>query len=241
MNEQASDIKTESLDSIPQPSTAGVALRILASIISVLFHPLLIPTYMLALLIIVNPYLFGVNNIIDRTSQLILLQIFLSTFFIPLIAISMLRTTGLISSFSLQKSKERIGPYIITGVFYLWMFRNFYGNSQMPTAYTVFMLGATIALFMAFFINIFSKISVHTVGMGSLLGMVIITVWLFSYDTFTLGNWNLTMNMILVMTVLIAGLVGTARQILHTYAPVDLYGGYLVGLLAQFIALRFIF
>ncbi|MBK7873054.1 MAG: hypothetical protein IPJ74_21470 [Saprospiraceae bacterium] len=199
------------------------------------------PTYMLALLIIVNPYLFGVNSVSDRISQLILLRIFLSTFFIPLIAISMLRTTGLVSSFSLQNSKERIGPYIITGVFYLWMFRNFYGNSQMPTAYTVFMLGATIALFMAFFINIFSKISVHTVGMGSLLGMVIITVWLFSYDTFTLGNWNLTMNMILVITVLIAGLVGTARQILHTYAPVDLYGGYLVGLLAQFIALRFIF
>ncbi len=224
-----------------QTSVFQVALQIVARIISVVFHPLLMPTYMLILLIIVNPYLFGVSKIDDPISRLLLLRIFLSTFFIPLIAITMLRATGLISSFAMQDSKQRIGPYIIMGIFYLWMFRNFYGNSQMPTAYTTFMLGATIALFMAFFINIFSKISVHTVGMGSLLGMVIITMLLFSYDTFTLGNWNLTMNTVLIVTVLLAGLVGTARQILYSYQPMDLYGGYFVGFLAQFIALRFIF
>ncbi|HMO38486.1 MAG TPA: hypothetical protein PKC76_00550 [Saprospiraceae bacterium] len=217
------------------------SLRLVARLVSALFNPLLMPTYLLALLIIVNPYIFGVNGLGDSLSKLLMLRVFLSTFFIPLVAIVMLRATGLLQSFELRDSQERIAPYIITGVFYLWMFRNFYSNSQIPTAYTTFMLGITIALFMTFFINIFSRISAHTVGMGALVGMVLITMLLFSYDTFIFGNRYLTMSTLLIAVLLLAGLVGTARQILYPYTPMDLYGGYFVGFLAQFIALRFIF
>ena len=47
------------------------------------------------------------------------------------------------------------------------------------------MLGATIALFIAFFINIFSKISAHAVGMGGLVAMVLISIISFSHGAFT--------------------------------------------------------
>jgi hypothetical protein len=238
--EQVTDINSQATLDAKLPPWE-VALRIVARIVSFLFHPLLIPTYMLMLLLVVNPYIFGVNSLGDELSRLLLLRIFLSTFLIPMVAITMLRTTGLIGSLDMQDKKERIGPYIITGVFYLWMTRNFIGSELVPTAYTTFMLGATIALFLAFFINVFSKISAHTVGMGTLLGMVVITMFLFSYDTFAVAGWNLNMNIVLIVAVLLAGLVGTARQILHPYHPNDLYGGYLVGLFSQIIALRFIF
>lgn len=224
-----------------QTSTLTIIARIIARILSAIFHPLLMPTYMLGLLLVVNPYLFGVSGLTDKISMQLLLQVFLSTFFIPMVAIFMLKFTGLVKSFDMLEPTERIGPYIITGIFYLWMFRNFVENTQIPTAYTAFMLGCTIALFLAFFINIFSRISVHTVGMGSLVGMVLITMWQFSYDTFSLGKWNLNMSIILIITILIAGLIGTVRQFLHRYEWTDIYGGYLVGVFAQFIALRFLF
>lgn len=239
--EQVSDIQPPATSLEERLPVWEVALRVVARIVSFLFNPLLIPTYMLVVLIAVNPYIFGVNSLGDELSRLLLLRIFLSTFLIPMVAITMLRTTGLISSLDMQDKKERIGPYIITGVFYLWMARNFIGSEAVPTAYTVFMLGATIALFLAFFINVFSKISAHTVGMGALVGMVIITMFMFSYDSFIVAGWNLNMNIVLIAAVLLAGLVGTARQILHPYHPNDLYGGYLVGFLSQIIALRFIF
>ena len=220
-------------------------LRLLAQIISFIFHPLLIVTYMLALLLLVNPYLFGVSSIGDKASKLLLLQIFLSTFFIPGVAVVMLRFTGMIQSFQMETKQERIGPYIITGLFYLWMFRNFLDNPSIPTAFTSFLLGATIGLFFAFFINIFSKISAHAVGVGGLLGMVVITMLLFSYDTFTImmaqGTLEVSMSTILLMAILIAGLVGTARLALQAHEPMDLYGGYLVGFASQFLALRFLF
>lgn len=234
MNDQTTELKSE-------PSTFTVLVKVLARIISAIFHPLLMPTYMLTLLVVVNPYLFGVSGLGDFQSRVLLLQIFLSTFFIPIIAISMLKLTGLVQSYELLDRRERIGPYIITGIFYMWMFRNFVTNPQIPTAYTTFILGCTIALFLAFFINIFSRISAHTVGMGALVGMVLITLWQFSYDTFLLGNWELNLKPILILTILLAGLVGTARLTLHKYEIADLYGGYIIGLFAQFIALRFLF
>lgn len=201
---------------------------------------------MLILLLLVNPYLFGVSNIGEQPSKLLILQVFLSTFFIPGFAVAMLRFTGLIKSMEMRDKHERIGPYIITGVFYLWMFKNFESNTQIPTAFASFMLGATISLFLAFLINIFSKISIHAVGMGGLLGMVVITMLLFSYDTFTinstiLGIVEINMVTVLLLTILIAGAVGTARLLLSAHEPMDLYGGYLVGFAAQFLALRFLF
>ena len=220
-------------------------LRMLARIISILFHPLLIVTYMLVLLLLINPYLFGVSRVGDQANKLLILQVFLSTFFIPAFAVAMLRFMGMIESMEMKTRQERIGPYIITGIFYLWMFRNFLDNSQIPTAFTSFMLGATIGLFLAFFINIFTKISAHAVGMGGLLGMVVITLLLFSYDTFSMnlpfGVFEVSMSAVLAIAVLLAGLVGTARLLLQAHEPMDLYGGYLVGFSAQFIALRILF
>lgn len=221
-------------------------LKPVAQVISILFHPLLIVTYMLVLLLLINPYLFGVYSIGDEFSRVLILQVFLSTFFIPGFAVAMLRFTGLISSLELKTKQERIGPYVITGMFYIWMFRNFLGNAQVPTAFSAFLLGAAIGLFIAFFINIFSKISAHAVGMGGLLGMVIITLLLFSHDTFlinlgSIGAYEVSMYWVLMLTVLLAGLVGTARLILQAHEPTDLYGGYLVGFVSQFIALRFMF
>ena len=43
-------------------------MRYAAQIISIIFHPLLVLTYMLILLLLVNPYLFGVNNLSDKES-----------------------------------------------------------------------------------------------------------------------------------------------------------------------------
>ena len=233
-------------------------LRMLAQLISFIFHPLLMLTYMLVLLLLVNPYLFGVNSLGDEASKLLVIQIFLYTFFIPALSLLLFRALGLVKSLELKDRQERIGPYILTGMLYTWIFINLQNSSEMnagdgshfvlqiPTAYTTFVLGATIGLFISLFIYIFSKISAHAVGMGGLLGMVVLTMLWFSYDTFTvsstiLGTFQVHMSTVLIVTILLAGLVGTARLVLQAHEPMDLFGGYLVGLISQFLALRFIF
>ncbi len=216
----------------------------LAQIISFVFHPLLVPTYMLIILMLINPYAFSVSSIGDQFSKLLIIQLFMFTFFIPAFSVVMLRLLDLVKSLELKEKEERIGPYIIAGVFYLWTFRNFLGDSQMPRLYVSFLLGATIALFLAFLINIFSKISAHTVGMGGLIGMVLLTMMQYrGYHSFILnstifGTVEIGMLALLFMVILLAGVVGTCRLLLGAHEQQDLYGGYLVGFAAQFIAFR---
>lgn len=221
-------------------------IRSLAQIVSLVFHPLLIVTYMLVTLLIINPYLFGVNSISDPLSKELILRVFLSTFFIPAFSVAMLRFLGLIDSIEMKTKEERIGPYIITGVFYLWMFRNFLDNSNIPTIFTSLMLGSVIGLFIAFFFNIFTKISAHAVGMGGLMATAVIAMLLFRYDTFVisstiLGTFEMSMVSLLMIFIFFAGVVGTARLILAAHVPRELYSGYIVGFCTQFLALRFLF
>lgn len=229
----------------------------IAQVISFVFHPLLMLTYMLVLLLLVNPYLFGVNSVGEKASKVLIIQVFLYTFFIPAVAVVVFRALGFVRSIELKDRQDRIGPYILTGIFYLWLFFNFYNSRevntgqlnfvlQVPTAYTSFVLGGTLALFIAFFINNFSKISAHAVGMGGLIAMVVITMRLFSYDRFTidstiLGTFQVSMVAVLMVVIVLAGLVGTARLLLQSHDLKDLAGGYLVGFAAQVIALRLIF
>lgn len=197
---------------------------------------------MLVILLLVNPYIFGVNSI--RSSTPLILMIFLSTFFIPFVAISMMRVLGLISSFEMKNRYERIGPYIITGILYLWIFRNVLENPNIPYPYKVFVLGATIGLFIAFFINLFSKISMHAVGMGGLVGMLILTVSFYSYPSFIMSlgahSFELKTYYLLMLAIIFSGIVGTSRLFLDAHEIDDLYGGFLVGIGTQFLALPFL-
>jgi hypothetical protein len=217
-------------------------MHIAARVISIALHPLLMLTYMLVMLLLVNPYSFGVHSIADQQARVLLARVFLSSFFIPAIAVLMLHFTGLLRSLEMPDKEDRIGPYIITGVFYLWLFRNFLDNSQIPAVFVSFTLGATIALFLAFFINIFSKISIHALGMGGLVGVTVLIMAVFpGYGFLSMdGGRQIDIRIVLITGILLSGITGTARLYLRAHEPIDLWGGYLIGFAAQFIAARFI-
>lgn len=216
-------------------------MKIIAHFISVLFHPLFVICYGLLILLCVNPFLFSVQDPKDRV--LLVLSIFMLSVFFPIFAILMMRFVGLLKSLEMNETKERIGPLVVTGVFYLWLFVNIKRHSVVPEVFCAFVLGATIALFVAFFINNFSKISLHTVGMGGLMMMAIIIQYLFGYDYVflslgALGSYQIAFFVILILIIVIGGLVGTSRMILGRHGRSDIWGGYVVGILSQIIAFR---
>lgn len=211
-----------------------------AQFISWLFHPLLMLTYMITLLMIINPYSFGVNQVGEGRSGLLLIYVFLQASLIPGIIISMMKTLGLTPNINLGDRTSRILPFIATGLLYLWLYINFKHLPDVPIAFQSAILGTIIALFTAFMLNIFSKISLHTVGMGSLVGMVLVTILLFNYSSFQFGNAMYSMYGLLFIAITLAGVVGSARVILENPTPKDLYGGYLVGFATQLIALQLV-
>ena len=211
-------------------------VKSVAYFFSVIFHPLLMVTYMLLILLLVDPYLFGENSVQGGMRNI--LMVFFSTFIIPLISVLLMKALKLIPSLDLKNSEDRIGPFIVTGVFYLSTFYLVYRIPEMPVAFKACFLGAVIGLFIAFFINLFSKISLHAIGMGGLLGMVMITMQrtqlsYFLINTGIFGVVEVSLFGLLMATILVCGIVGSARLILDAHEPKDLYGGFLVGLAAD--------
>lgn len=215
-------------------------LKSFAYFISMVFHPLLVMTYMLLLLLVVNPYSVSGDQV------LLFIQVFSTSFLIPMVGILVMWGLGMISSLEMPEKDERIGAYIVTGVFYLWVFFNLYKNGTAPVAMKVAALGATIGLFISFIFNLFTKISLHALGMGGLLGFTLLTMMYFSYDSFYWQSWlfgdlEISMVFVLMAVLLMTGLVCTCRMILGAHDLQDLYAGFIVGFSTQFAAMILLF
>lgn len=203
-------------------------MKIAARIISYLFHPLLFPVFGATLIIAANPNMFG--HFGERVHGAWLIIVFALTFLFPVVWLVMMKRLDMIQNFKLETSKDRIIPFIAVATFYLWtawMFKPSV-NMKIPSNQLVFfmMLGACLSIFLAFFINIFSKISLHTLGAGSLLGLLLPLIRISTYD----------LRVVLIAAILIAGIVGAARLILQAHSQREIFSGYLVGFIGQFFA-----
>lgn len=194
---------------------------------------MLMPTWVLLILLAINPFAFGVNGFDDRKTFPLILMIFFSTFLIPAAGILMLKPLGFIDTYQMETQKERHGPYIISAIFYLWVLKNVMTKGILPELYTSFLLGATLGLLLAFFVNIFFKISAHGIGMGGLVMALLFTGWRWGSTSLPLGPFSLSLNLILWIAVAIAGMVGTARLVLKAHEPGQVYSGFLVGAAAM--------
>lgn len=215
----------------------------IARIISFVFHPLFLITYFLLILITINPYIFAIAN--KQDFGIIIIYIIIISIFFPVIPLFMMYRLGLTKSILLKERKERTIPVALTGIFYLWLYINMLNNSAIPSIFNSFMLGSTITLFACFFVNLFSKISLHTAGISGFVTALFIAQQMVGYEYFSintmLGNYHMHSILIMVFGLILAGLVGTSRLLLKAHSPQDILGGYMVGFLAQIIAMRIIF
>lgn len=195
-----------------------------------LFHPLLVLTYMLLLMMSANPFAFGG----EQRSVLMLLSVFSTSFLIPVLGVVLMKPLGLIRELQMRDKQERIGPYIVCGVFYLWLYKNFMGG-VVPELFAKFTLGACIALFLAFFVNIFSKISMYATGMGSMIAMLVILAFAWPGSVVSVGQARLSLNLILSIVIVLAGLVGYLSLRNSDHEPRDVWRGYQAGFVAVLV------
>jgi hypothetical protein len=214
-------------------------MKIISQAISVIFHPVFYVVYVFLIYRVVNPYLFVTND--PKTDVLILVSIVSLSVIFPLICIALMKTLGLIPSINMHNNKERVGPLIATGLFYLWLFVNIKDNDLIPILFTYYLLGVVISLFVAFFINNFTKISLHAIAAGGLVMSMLFLKFGFDYSEFMINinptiSIMINLDILIVCAILIAGLVGTARMYLKAHNSDQLYGGYLVGAVSHVIA-----
>jgi hypothetical protein len=219
--EQQQPLTPQSLD----PSTPA-ALRILAQVITYIFHPVFMPTAMAFVLMKLLPGIF--QAVPPKQQGLWLISIAVSTLVFPVFSIALMKPLGFISSYHMHTNKDRIIPLMTSMIFYFWIdhvFANMPGF-PVPVILRVMMLGNFWLLIAVFMFNIFTKISIHTAGAGCVVG--VIGVLMITSDV----------NMVVpfFIAVVLAGLIGTARLLLHAHTPKQIWMGYALGIIAPLAA-----
>lgn len=210
------------------PASAAVSARIFTGFFSYLFHPIFIPVYASLFLIYIHPSAFaGFSEPEKKQTVLIIL---LNLAFFPLISVLLLKAVGFIDSVYLRSQKDRIIPYITSGIFYFWTYTVFRQQPQYPLLLTSFVLGIFLASSAALIANIYLKISMHAIAMGGWLGFFLII----SNTQTMLMTWPIA------AVLLLTGLVSSARLLTGSHKPNEVYAGILVGILTQVVAAVFI-
>ena len=190
----------------------------LAKLISIVFHPLLMPTYAILILFNINSHYL---HVLPFDYKLLLLGfVFSLTFLLPAISLFFLAKLKVVDSLEMKSNKERPIPLIIVALFFYATYHIF---RELPvnSIFTIFMLGATLLVLIGLLINYFYKISIHMMALGGLWATLIGYSFLIQQD----------IRLYLFLIIFIFGITGTARLRLDAHTPSQIYSGFLVGII----------
>ncbi|PLX14880.1 MAG: hypothetical protein C0598_00400 [Marinilabiliales bacterium] len=125
----------------------------------------------------------------------------------------------MIKSLQMENRQERTLPFVIVAAFF---FGTYYVLRTTPQVSIInfFILGSTALVILSLLINYITKISIHMIAHGGLLGAFI-----------GLGIiMNQSFNIYIYSIILIGGITGFARLKLKSHSQFQVYLGYLIGL-----------
>lgn len=197
-----------------------------AHIISAIFHPLLMPSYLFLFIIL---FATSLMQPLQRESLFrVLIIIFIVTFIIPIISIGTLRLSNFISDFRLEERKQRVTPFLFVTCFYGITAYMFYSKLNFNSLIFVIFAITTALLLMLTIVTRFWKISVHGAGIGGTIGFIL-----------ALGLYHPIPNFAIVLAVIavISGLIIYARLSLNAHTPLQVYTGVVLGMIFCFTSL----
>ncbi|QLG44609.1 hypothetical protein [Costertonia aggregata] len=192
--------------------------------ISYIFHPLFIPLAGTVVYFMVTPK----YSPLELQSGNIL-PIFILTIIIPIIFFLILKNLGVVNSIFMSSPKERKYPLYISIALLLMVVMKVIPNNYIPELYFYFvgLVLAALAALILLFLNF--KISVHLIGIGSLL------VFLVSLSIHFEKNITIAIGLITLAT----GLVATSRLYLRAHNKIEILIGFLIGSISQLLTLKF--
>jgi membrane-associated phospholipid phosphatase len=197
----------------------------LAKIVSVVFHPVILPTLGFILLFTSGFYNSMLTN---DAKQFILLVIFFSTATIPMLSVSLLALNSKFD-FLMPNNRDRIIPLLFTSVSYYIGFM-LLGRIHFLPVFKLFMIASVLLIIALLLISFKWNISVHMAALGA----VTATFFALSFR----GGVN-PMTAIVVV-VIGSGLVGTSRLVLNKNNLLQVAAGYILGFFILYPVIYFL-
>ncbi|HRE66454.1 MAG TPA: hypothetical protein PLM56_00830 [Cyclobacteriaceae bacterium] len=204
-------------------------MRAAAILVSVIFHPLLLTTYLVLVLGIFFPSLL---MIAPQNLRVMTAFIFCFTFLLPVVNLIMFRMFGTISSYTLENRAERVIPFVAITLIYLVTAFLFFFKLRFSTNFSFLLLIVSVLVLTAVVLNFFLKISVHALaawgGVGILLPL----------------NKAIEQPDLLWPTagaILITGFIMAARLYLNAHTPREILVGSVSGFIIGFLGVVYFF
>ncbi|NBP69293.1 MAG: hypothetical protein EBU52_11155 [Cytophagia bacterium] len=207
-------------------------MKLLARFISVVTHPLLLATYLFSLFAwLYPPAMFPVP---ERSFRGVLMLIFICTFLLPVINVYFFKVFGTISSMSMPLRKERIAPFLMIAILYAVITYLLHAKLglgfQDPLVKFLLIIDALVLA--AFIVTLWMKASVHSLATG---GLMVMLAMLNSMTE------NGVLFYPLLGSILLTGLVMTARLYLQVHTFKEVVVGFCLGCLVSVIGMIYLF
>jgi len=209
-----------------------VRVTIVAKFISIVFHPLLMATYLFLMLSHTLPA--ALNPVPMEGQQRFILLICMVTFLIPMTTVIFFRMMGTIESLQFFNRQDRVVPFLMITVFYGVVTYFFYDKFRIGLHDNVLRLMIVLDLLVVVTtaITFFYKVSVHSLCMWGMIGIVL-------YLHKASDN-----NMLLIPSVvlfLLTGLVMASRLQLNAHNANEIWFGAAAGFGVSFAAMTLLF
>lgn len=188
--------------------------------ISTILHPIVMPTAGILLYFILSPL-----NISEKQQYAALSIVFICTYIVPLLLLGFLKTTGYIKTHQVKTIKERKAPVFFMILLFILLGKMFF-NTFLSRDIGFLFYGTALALIFVYFIFFFKiKTSLHMLSIGGFIGFFLIFQ----------QSYNYAILPIIIVLILLAGLLGASRLYLKAHTSLEVYLGFFVGLISQFL------
>jgi len=204
-------------------------VRTAAKIISILFHPLLLTSY---LVLILGYYFPSMFMIAPDKLKVILAFVFCFTFVLPAVNILMFKQFGTISDYTMTAQKERIIPFVAISLIYGVTAFLFYYKVPISKNLNSLILIITAMVVVSTVITFFQKVSVHSLAIWGGIGILL------PLNKAVEQNYLLWPTAIAIVA---AGAVMSSRLILQAHTPRQILVGSITGFIIGFSGIIILF
>lgn len=207
-------------------------MTILARITSIIFHPLLLATYLFALLTYTVPS--ALDPLKEDGHLNFIFLIFCVTFLFPALNIGIFKTFGSIRTFTMEDRHERIIPFSFITILYIVVTYLFYSRTRISYNDNLlkFLIIIDALILVGTVATYFYKVSMHSLGICGIIG-ILLPLNKISEDG--------ALFYPTIAAIVLAGVIMSSRLQLQVHSPREVMVGAVLGFTTGFAAMFFLF
>lgn len=204
-------------------------MNLLARIISLVFHPLMYPTYLVFVLAWFIPRFLLLP---PAATLKFAALVFAMTFVLPAANLVMFKAFGTISSLQMQHRRERLLPFVLITLVYAVVAAMFFYKVRINVNFNKVMVIEVALALVATLATFYDKVSIHALAISGAVGIIV---------PLNKAVENGSLLVPTAMLVTIAGLVMSARLYLNVHTPRQVMYGAFLGFAVGFTGMILLF